>query len=1244
MLLNAESKAQSAIIAKGVTFDMPGATSTYITCTNDSNDFGGYYLVGTVAHGFYYDAQAVDTILVDYPGASNTWVYGINNAKVVVGSYNTTGTNTDNEGFKYTKATNTWEDLTTSWIPSMDITIARDINDAGCVVGDYKQSTTHVCFSICGGTNGPFHYNYLPSYVYHLSNSGRAAGFWIDGSNNNGFIREPGGTFTALNYPGATRTRLTAVNDSNMIVGTFNLTRSFVYNQGVFKELVKSGSTDFQVQDVNNYGFVVGYYKNSSNNYSGFYMPMCDIGFRPNPNGWQFNNSSGNLWPHSYYSQIDYSSDPYRYGQAPFPTLNINGVATIVQNFLFPDWKLFVETFGEQSCYTVVNNIPVIKNAVFNKWYNFTDNWGGSCFGFTASSFMAWDSMPQFKWNYPNVDPWDDYTEIYQIPINYHSRRCINQLQLKQSQKKYMRYYSQNKFVTPNEALKKIKIRLLDGDKDEGGLVFFNQNGGGGHIVCPYKVEIDTLDPTIEYIYVYDNNQPNDTTRRVKVDKVKNSWYYNLSGNAAITQSEWGGDNAHKGMYMFMPSSNLYEPSVYDSLSKKDLFGDEKNNTFEIYNSSGSNFIINDQTGNTTSFVNDVLINDIPGAEPMFSFVGNEPPYGYLLNENLYNIEMKDFSDSLVSLSLMTDNESYIYSRGNALLPQKDKFEINANGIKLINTDNISKNIHVQSISDVNGDEKSFSLYQMPLHSNSNLQFTILNNDKLKIVNEGLATSYNLKIQYIATSNTGIFEHNTIAMDANTTHIVVVNWTNIQNADVCIYIDNGNNGINDDTLCFNNQGTPIITTNPTQVLNNEALQTDTIFVGNLGSGTMPWTATSDATGWLTIVGSNTGSNFGFVKFSTTANTGAERTGHITFTSAGASNSPYVVEVKQTGVISAPVGLSASDGTFSDGVHVSWTALSGATHYKVYRSSISGNNGTAITGWITATTYTDNTANGGDFYYYSVKAAQSVSGLNESGFSAIDDGYRSCFTADFTSSGTCLGQPTLFTDMSSVHTNAFYLWDIDNNGTIDYSGNNISHTFTSAGSKTVKLTVTDSSLCTNNIIKNITILAFPTVNLPIDTAICANQSVTLNAGSGFSSYLWSTGATTPTETIDSTGYGLGAAPIYVSVTNSNGCSKIDTTIITWNICTEITTEQLKDFAVNIYPNPTNSLLNISIEGNINDLTIDLYNLNGQIVFSDKVSEIYGHHTTVLDTKQFKQGIYFLRCVSENRVDVKKVIVY
>jgi len=1234
--------AQSSIQAKVVPFKITGATDTYVTCVNDSNDIAGYFYNGTLERGFIYFASSADTIIVNYPGATNTRIYGINNNKEVVGSYNTTGAIADNIGFKYSHALLTYE-LTTTWLTHTH-RVSRDINDAGCIIGDHRTNpSTSVCHISCGGNNTIFHYNYNSSFINGLNNVGRAVGFWMDAPNNNGFIREPGGTFTDINYPGATRTRLMGINDSNMVVGVYDLTNSFIYHNGVFKKFVKSGTTDFQVQDINNYGFIVGYYKNAANQYEGFYMPYCDIGFRPDPNGWNFSNSAANMWPQSWWEQFDYNYDPYRYGQAPFPKIFYNGAHHPAQSWLFPDWKLFVETFGEENCYETVNNILKVKNAVFHKWYNTTKAWGGSCFGFTQSSYMVWHDVLEFKFNYPGVGPWNLSHELYEVPLNYHSRRCINQLQIKQRQTGFRRHIIEEYYTTPVQTLKKLKTQLLDNNTDEGGLALLNQNGSGGHIVSPYKIEIDTLSPHIEYIYVYDNNQPADTTRRIKIDKNLNAWYYNLSGNANMPQSEWGGNHANKGLFVTWPASRFYNDVYVDSL-KKSTFGSVKNNTFDIYNSTNSNIIINDQNNNISGFVNNVLTNNIQGVFPMVNFIGNEPPYGYLMPESTYAIEMRDFSSNMVRLTLSLDKELYVYSRDNALLFHKDNFQISPGGLNIINNDNEDKNVSVHSISKDVGEEKTFSLKELFLKSGSNLFFTIVNNDKLKIVNQGIASKYDLRLEYLSAAIAGVFEHDSITIDAHTTHIIAMNWSGIQNGDVCIYIDNGNNGIYNDTLCFSNQGTSEIITNPT-VINIDAISyTDTLFIGNTGAGTMNWSASSDMPAWLNVTGGNTGTDFGYVLYTVLPNTGTERVGHLQITSPAASNSPYLIEVRQAGVLSAPQNLTASDGAFSDGVHISWDAIVGATHYMVYRSNFAGSNGTPVTGWITNTSYIDNAANGGDFYYYSVKAAQDVSGLNESGFSNIDEGWRACFTANFSHSGSCLGQPTIFTNLSSVHTNAYYLWDIDNNGTIDYTTENISHIFTTTGTKTVVLTVTDSSLCNSTFQQTINILPFPAVNLPADTVMCAGHSITLDAGTGFASYLWSTGGALATETIDSTGFGLGCGPVYLSVTASNGCTTIDTVLITWTVCTDIFENDISEIKWNIYPNPTEGFLNIDFLGYLNNAHLFIYNFNGQLVYRDITNKINGNHTLHIDLKHLPAGMYIIRLINEELIKTAKIIIY
>lgn len=87
---------------------------------------------------------------------------------------------------------------------------------------------------------------------------------------------------------------------------------------------------------------------------------------------------------------------------------------------------------------------------------------------------------------------------------------------------------------------------------------------------------------------------------------------------------------------------------------------------------------------------------------------------------------------------------------------------------------------------------------------------------------------------------------------------------------------------------------------------------------------------------------------------------------------------------------APTGVSATQGTESSCVRVSWTAPSGATSYTVYRGSTSSSANAGYLGAVTTTRYSDTTAKPGVRYYYFVKAK------NDSGagsFSAGAQGWR-----------------------------------------------------------------------------------------------------------------------------------------------------------------------------------------------------------------------------------------------------------
>lgn len=71
---------------------------------------------------------------------------------------------------------------------------------------------------------------------------------------------------------------------------------------------------------------------------------------------------------------------------------------------------------------------------------------------------------------------------------------------------------------------------------------------------------------------------------------------------------------------------------------------------------------------------------------------------------------------------------------------------------------------------------------------------------------------------------------------------------------------------------------------------------------------------------------------------------------------------------------------------------------------------------------------------------------------------------------------------------------------------------------------------------------------PKVNLGRDTTLCANFNVSLNAGTGYVNYQWSTGNKLPFELINANSIGTGKKIVWVKVTDRNGCSGGDSILI------------------------------------------------------------------------------------------------
>ncbi|MFO7723873.1 MAG: T9SS type A sorting domain-containing protein, partial [Bacteroidales bacterium] len=195
-----------------------------------------------------------------------------------------------------------------------------------------------------------------------------------------------------------------------------------------------------------------------------------------------------------------------------------------------------------------------------------------------------------------------------------------------------------------------------------------------------------------------------------------------------------------------------------------------------------------------------------------------------------------------------------------------------------------------------------------------------------------------------------------------------------------------------------------------------------------------------------------------------------------------------------------------------------------------------------------------------------------------------------------------------------------------------------------GNHTIVYTFKDANGCTNTASQPVTVHANPVINLGPDQTICINNVVTLDAGAGFTSYLWSTGETTQTIQVDGAFWKPGFHYFSVTVTNANGCSTTDIVRIIVSACTGID-DNVEISQVEVYPNPSDGLVNLLFNNFEGSYDMTILNDLGQTIMAEKIEvQTSGRFMKQIDLSTQPTGMYFIRLMNENTSKVVKVIIH
>jgi hypothetical protein len=154
---------------------------------------------------------------------------------------------------------------------------------------------------------------------------------------------------------------------------------------------------------------------------------------------------------------------------------------------------------------------------------------------------------------------------------------------------------------------------------------------------------------------------------------------------------------------------------------------------------------------------------------------------------------------------------------------------------------------------------------------------------------------------------------------------------------------------------------------------------------------------------------------------------------------------------------------------------------------------------------------------------------------------------------------------------------------------------------------------------------------PVIDLGND--VTQNDSLVLNAGTGYAGYLWSTGDTLPSITVKETG------DYWVQVANGYGCLAADTIHVT--ITTGINDNTDKN--ITVFPNPNNGKFWLVYEFNTTaSSVVEIVNTDGTTVWRSEVKDFSGRNYFV-DASKLKKGVYLLRLVSQSKAATIRFVI-
>jgi len=205
----------------------------------------------------------------------------------------------------------------------------------------------------------------------------------------------------------------------------------------------------------------------------------------------------------------------------------------------------------------------------------------------------------------------------------------------------------------------------------------------------------------------------------------------------------------------------------------------------------------------------------------------------------------------------------------------------------------------------------------------------------------------------------------------------------------------------------------------------------------------------------------------------------------------------------------------------------------------------------------------------------------------------------------------------------------------------WSNASTTQTITVSASGTYIVVVTDVNGCNGSDTAVVTINSNPSVSAAASSnVVCVDDADVSLIGTPIGG-VWS-GPGVNGLLLNPTAAGLGLQSAVYSYTDVNGCEGMDSVSIQVNACVGLA-ENILANGVSVYPNPNSGTFIVSVNMNVDELTLEMLDLQGRVVCYAMENNIQSGFTKQINMENVANGVYMLRITtSKEQVSLKVAV--